>query len=136
MPLVVDEDIHQLKIKCAAAEEKADELQRELRILKRGDPAGQLVNVRKELDDLREKLVAAENTIVRRSTTVLSENLLKFQDENSHLRGDNKNLTDVVVVNLKKRLETAEVELERLKRKRKESVSPDRVVTGILKRPS
>ena len=36
---------------------------------------------------------------------------------------------------LKERLDTAEGELERLKRKRKESVSPDRVVTGILKRP-
>ncbi len=36
---------------------------------------------------------------------------------------------------LKERVDTTEVELERLKRKRKESVSPDRVVTGILKRP-
>jgi hypothetical protein len=36
---------------------------------------------------------------------------------------------------LKERVNTAEGELERLKRKRKESVSPDRVVTGILKRP-
>jgi hypothetical protein len=36
---------------------------------------------------------------------------------------------------LKERLDTAEGELERLKRKRKDSVSPDRVVTRILKRP-
>jgi hypothetical protein len=39
------------------------------------------------------------------------------------------------VVNLKKKLDTAEGELERLKRKRKDSVSPDRVVTRILQRP-
>ncbi len=36
---------------------------------------------------------------------------------------------------LKEQVSVAEGELERLKRKRKESVSPDRVVTGILKRP-
>ncbi len=36
---------------------------------------------------------------------------------------------------MKERLDTAEGELERLKRKRKDSVSPDRVVTEILKRP-
>ena len=36
---------------------------------------------------------------------------------------------------LKERLDMAECELERLKRKRKDSVSPDRVVTEILKRP-
>jgi hypothetical protein len=40
-----------------------------------------------------------------------------------------------VVDNLTKRLNTAEGELERLKRKRKDSVSPDRVVTKILQRP-
>ena len=32
-------------------------------------------------------------------------------------------------------METAEGELERLKRKRKDSISPERVITGILKRP-
>jgi hypothetical protein len=36
---------------------------------------------------------------------------------------------------MKERADTAEGELERLKRKRKDSISPDRVVTGILKRP-
>ncbi len=37
---------------------------------------------------------------------------------------------------LKERVDTAESELERFKRKRKDSISPDRVViTGILKRP-
>ncbi len=40
-----------------------------------------------------------------------------------------------VMRGLKERVDTAEGELERLKRKRKESVSPDRVITGILKRP-
>ena len=40
-----------------------------------------------------------------------------------------------VIRGWKERADTAERELERLKRKRKDSVSPDRVVTGILKRP-
>ncbi len=39
-----------------------------------------------------------------------------------------------VMVGLKKRMETAESELERLKRKRTDSISPERVITGILKR--
>jgi hypothetical protein len=36
-PLVVGEDKRQLQIRCAAVEEKVDELQRELRTLKRGN---------------------------------------------------------------------------------------------------
>ena len=36
---------------------------------------------------------------------------------------------------LKKRLETTEGELESSKRKRADSTSPERVITGILKRP-
>ncbi len=59
-----------------------------------------MVIARKELDDLREKLAAAEKKIVKRSASALSESLLKFQDENAHLRVANKN-SDVVVVNLK-----------------------------------
>ncbi len=135
-PLVLNDDNHQLQIKCAAAEEKADELQRELRILKRGDPAGQVVVLRKELDDLREKLAAAEEKIVKRSASVLSENLMESQDENRYLRSVNKNITDVVVVDLKKRLETAEGKLENLKRKRADSNSPEGSITAILKRPA
>jgi hypothetical protein len=41
-----------------------------------------------------------------------------------------------VMVGLKKRLETAENELERLKRKRTDSISLERAITGILKRPA
>jgi hypothetical protein len=40
------------------------------------------------------------------------------------------------MVGLKVRMEIAESELERLKRKRTDSVSPERVITGILKRPA
>jgi hypothetical protein len=46
-PLVVDENKLQLQIKCAAAEEKAEDLQQELRILKRGDQGGQIVSLQK-----------------------------------------------------------------------------------------
>jgi hypothetical protein len=41
-----------------------------------------------------------------------------------------------VMLGLKVRMETAESELERLKRKRTDSTSPERVITGILKRPA
>jgi hypothetical protein len=41
-----------------------------------------------------------------------------------------------VMVGLKKNLETAESELESLKRKRTDSISPERAITGILKRPA
>ena len=77
-PLIVGEDKHRLQIKCAAAEGKADELQRELRILKRGDPAGRLVILQKELDALQEKLARAEKRIAKQSpSAALSLNLLK-----------------------------------------------------------
>jgi hypothetical protein len=41
-----------------------------------------------------------------------------------------------VMVGLKKKLQTAESDLESLKRKRTDSISPERAITGILKRPS
>jgi hypothetical protein len=41
-----------------------------------------------------------------------------------------------VMVGLKKRSETAESELESLKRKRTDSISPERAITAILKRPA
>ena len=56
--------------------------------------------------------------------------------ENSKLRVDNKSITEDVVVGLRKRLETAEDELESLKRKRADSNSPERAITAILKRPA
>ncbi len=73
------------------------------------------------MDDLRKKLAEAEEKIVKRSASVLSENLAKFQDENVKLRLANKNFTD---------------ELESLKRKRADSNSPERSITAILKRPA
>ncbi len=44
-------------------------------------------------------------------------------------------LDESVLLGMKARMETAENELERLKRKRTDSISPERVITGILKRP-
>jgi hypothetical protein len=41
-----------------------------------------------------------------------------------------------VMVGLKKKLETAKSEFESLKRKRANSISPERVIAGILKRPA
>ncbi len=41
-----------------------------------------------------------------------------------------------IMVGLKKKLEAAESELESLKRKRADSISPERGITSILKRPA
>ncbi len=43
---------------------------------------------------------------------------------------------ETIMVGLKKKLEAAESELESLKRKRADSISPERGITSILKRPA
>ncbi len=84
---------------------------------------------------MQAKLARAEKRIAKQSPSKARNlHLLRFQDENAELRRASID-SDAVVVNLKKKLDTVEGELERLKRKRKDSVSPDRVVTKILQRP-
>ncbi len=53
---------------------------------------------------------------------------------NSTLTHQNK-MDENVMLGMKVRMKTAENELERLKRKRTDSVSPERTITSILKRP-
>jgi hypothetical protein len=143
-PLVVDEHRLQLQIRCAAAEENSEDLQRELKALKGGDAEGKIDGLQKDLEDLRLKFAKAQEKYSAQS--VLLEN---FEKENELLRRANKNINSTydkmkraslmdegVMVGLKKKLETAESELESLKRKRTDSISPERTITGILKRPS
>ena len=95
--------------------------------------SGRLVILQKEMDTLQGKLARAERKAEGASKTFI-ERWEKCQDENVELRVANR--SNVAEVDkLKKRLDTTEGELERLKRKRKDSVSPDRVVTKILQRP-
>ncbi len=54
---------------------------------------------------------------------------------NSALAHQNK-MNANVMLGMKVRMETAESELERLKRKRTDSISPERAITSILKRPA
>jgi hypothetical protein len=72
-PLVTDENRLQLQIRCAAAEEKAEDLQQELQALKGRDSEGKVGSLPKELCDLRTKLAKAqkENDILRKGIVAL-----------------------------------------------------------------
>jgi hypothetical protein len=59
----MDENRLQLQIRCAAAEEKAEDLQLELQALKGRDFEGKIASLQKELRDLRTKLVKAQEKI-------------------------------------------------------------------------
>jgi hypothetical protein len=83
-PLFVDDTRLQLQIRVAAAEEKAEELQREHHAIKGKDFEGKISSLQVELDGLKLKL------------------------------------------------DTAKGELESLKRKRADSISPQRAITSIL----
>jgi hypothetical protein len=150
-PLIMDENRLQLQIRCAAAEEKAEDLRLELQALQGRDEEGKIASLQRELENLRKKFTKAQGKYTEQSD--LNEDILK---ENLTLRSDNEKLEvkigkvnsdhskmkraalldENVMLGLKKRIETAESELERLKRKRTDSIIPERVITGILKRPA
>jgi uncharacterized protein YoxC len=98
-PLVMDDTRLQLQIRCAAAEEKAEDLQRELRVIAGKDSNGKIASLHDRM----------------KSTDQMDES---------------------VMIGLKKKLEAAESELESLKRKRADSISPERGIISILKRPA
>jgi hypothetical protein len=58
----------------------------------------------------------------------------KFNSDLSKMKRSAQMDSDVMV-GLKKQADTAKSELERLKRKRVNSLSPERIITGILQRP-
>jgi hypothetical protein len=99
--------------------------------------------IQKELEDQKDSLEAMtqENTRLLSDKSLLQLRATKVDTEVRRMKRarqlDEKEaeVNQKVTRGLKERLDKAEGELERLKRKRKDSVSPDRVVTGILKRP-
>jgi hypothetical protein len=150
-PLIMDADRLQLQIRCAAAEEKAEDLQKELQALQVPGGEGKMERLQKELEDLqnlcRRKQGALHGRM--RAVTRLEKEKLALQGDlenvkktlnqvnvkNSSLAHQSK-MDEGVMLGLKVRMETAESELERLKRKRTDSISPEHVITGILKRPA
>ncbi len=77
-PLVMDENRLQLQIRCAVAEEKAEDLQLELQALKGRDSEGKIVSLQKELGDLRAKLAKAQEKCSEQSD--LNEGIRKEND--------------------------------------------------------
>jgi hypothetical protein len=150
-PLIMDENRLQLQIRCAAAEEKAEDLRLELQALRERDDEKRIASLQKDLENLRKELTKAQGKqkeLSNRNDDILKENLTLRRDnekleakigkvKTDHLKMKRAALLDEnVMVGLKKRVETAKSELERLKRKRTDSIRPERMITGILKRPA
>jgi hypothetical protein len=84
-PLVMDENRLQLQIRCAAAEEKAEDLQLKLQALIGKDSEEKIASLKKEFGDLRTKLAKAQGKHSEHSD--LNEAIRK---ENDILRSANK----------------------------------------------
>ena len=128
-PLFMDDTRIQLQIRCAAAEEKAEDLQRKLQVVAGNDSDREVAGLRKELKMSREELGELQKV-----NQNLHEMLRKVNSEHDRMKGTTK-MDESLMIGLKKKLEAAESEIESLKRKRADSVSPERQITGILKRP-
>jgi hypothetical protein len=145
----MDADRLQLQERCAAAEEKAEGLQKQLQDLQRSD--AEVERLQKELEvgrrtDIQMQVmldshkeafcqVKREKLALQLELDSAKKTLDQINARNSTLTHQNK-MDENVMHGLKVRMETAENELERLKRKRTDSISPERVITGILKHPS
>jgi hypothetical protein len=149
-PLIMDADRLQLQERCAAAEEKAEELPKQIQCFPDAESLKRRIEeLQKGLEDLQQKDIQKRRILDSRLETIgkLKKEKLTLQlerdsakrsmdqinERNSTLTQQNV-LDESVMLGLKARMETAENELERLKRKRTDSISPERVITGILKR--
>ena len=152
-PLVMDADRLQLQVRCAAAEEKAEDLQKQLQVLKSSDKGNLEEKVKKlqnELEGLQQKdkqkrrlldsrmnalaKVNKEKSDLQRELDSLTKAMNQTHQRNLTL-AHHTQMDEAVMLGMKTRMETAEGELERLKRKRADSNSPVRIVTSILERP-
>jgi hypothetical protein len=119
-PLFMDDTRINLQIRVAAAEEKAEDLQRKLQV--RNDSKDELARLQKEVVELQK---ANQN---------MDGKLRKLNSDHDKMKIAAQ-MDESVMVGLKKKLEAAASEIESLKRKRADSISPERRITGILKRP-
>jgi chromosome segregation ATPase len=158
-PLVMDADRLQLQVRCAAAEEKVEDLQKQLHDVLSSDKVvssdkvkldEKVRELQNELEGLQQRESQAQRALdsreadlykVRREKTKMQLELVRVNKDLNEANQRNLALTqhtqrgDLLMQGLKTRVETAEGELERLKRKRADSNSPVRTVTSILKRP-
>ncbi len=139
-PLHMDENMLQLQIRCATFEEQAEDLRGQLQAFHEQNAEGKIASLQKKIEEIQRGLEEQTDTVeamtqecsrLRSANEVLKFRATRVNSEFSKEAELNQN----VMRGLKARMETAEGELERLKRKRKDSISPERVITGILKRP-
>jgi chromosome segregation ATPase len=98
------------------------DLQRELRVIAGNDSKAEIASLQKELGELRE------------ANQKLDEKLQKVNSDHDRMKSTVQ-MDESLMIRLKKKLEAAESELKSLKRKWADSISPERRITGILKRP-
>ena len=125
-PLFLDDTRIQLQLRAAKAEEKADDLQRELQAMAGKDSKVEIARLQKELEASWEELGK-----LRKVTQDLHEQLRKASSAQD-LKVKEAQADNTIMVALKKKLEAANGEIESLKRKRDASISPQRQVTSIL----
>ena len=98
-PLVMDDTRLQLQIRCAAAEEKAEDLQLERQVLMEKDSEGEKASRKEELADLRSKLAKSQeeysgyvevngrtNDILRKTNQRLDEKLGKVNSDHDMMK--------------------------------------------------
>ena len=152
-PLVMDAERLSLQVRCAAAEEKAEDLQNQLQSFKNSEEwqlEKQVAKLQNELDGLQQRDKQMQRRLdsrrievarLRQEKEALKSELDSATKEKNvtHLRNltlaQHTRLDEAVILGMRTRMETAEGELERLKRKRADSISPERIVKSILKRP-
>ncbi len=140
-PLHLDENMFQLQTRCATLEEQAEDLRGQLHAYHEQNAEEKIASLRKKVGEMQRELAEqmdAVEAMTQESSRLRGDiEVLKFRATrvNSEFSKEAE-LNDKAMRGLKARVETAEGELERLKRKHKDSISPERVITGILKRPS
>ncbi len=104
---------------------------------------GELEKSRKKIEEIQEKLkkqtdlnaaILMESSTLRSNNEKLEVRARKVNSDLSKMKRAAQMGSDVMV-GLKKQADTATSELEQLKRKRVDSLSPVRTITGILQRP-
>jgi hypothetical protein len=122
--LVMDDTRLQLRIRCAAAEEKAEDLQLDRQVLMEKDSEGEIASLKEELADLRSKLAKLQeehsgfievwgrtNDIVRKASQRLDQKLRKVNLDHDRMKRAAK-MDEDIMVGLKKKFEMPRASLK------------------------
>ncbi len=140
----------QLQTRCATLEQQSEDIRAQFQAFHEQNAEEKIASLQKRIEEIQKELeehtdaveaMTQENTRILGDKSMLQLRATKVDTEvrrmkrAMQLNEKEAEVNQKVTRGLKERLDTAEGELERLKRKRKDSVSPDRIITGILKRP-